>query len=94
MSLNAAKGLFELALQMCTTQRNVPKVHLHVFERAFGDASTTVASWLHTIAVVRHFLSLAAHASLATVEDRRGLRCGVASPVPVWLRAVIPAFDG
>jgi hypothetical protein len=73
--------------------RSLPKVDLHVFERSFRNASTTIPSRLHSVAVVCHFLALTAHARLAAVEEWRRLGCAPSSPVPVRLRAIVPALS-
>jgi hypothetical protein len=41
---------------------------------------------------VRYLLALTTHARLAAVEEWRRLRCAPSSPVPVRLRAIIPAL--
>jgi len=70
----------------------VPKIDFHVLERSAGDTSTTITSRFHSVTVMRYLLTLSTHAGLAAVEKRRSFGCGPASPVPVWLGAVIIAF--
>lgn len=40
-----------------------------------------------------NLLPLTSHTRLGTIEDWRGFRRAVASPVPVWLRAIVPTLD-
>jgi hypothetical protein len=86
-------GLSRSATQAWSESEDIPKVHLHVLERTLSDASTAITSWLHSVAVMLDFLTLATHASLTAIEDGRRLGRAPAPPVPVWLCAVVRAFN-
>lgn len=99
MSGNVAKGLesrqrtsSQPYIFIISHNRYVPKIDFHILERAASNTPTTVAGRFHAIAIVRHLLALTTQTGLAAVEERRSLRCGPASPVPVWLSTVEPAF--
>lgn len=62
----------------------VPEIHHRALQRASGDAAASLAGGLETVAVVRDFLALAAHAGVAAIEDGAGLGAGCpSSPVPI-----------
>lgn len=72
MSPIAAMGLVVVSIVMSNAdllRHDIPKIDLHVFKRALGDATATFTGRLQSIAVVLDLFSLTSHARFASVEN-------------------------
>lgn len=70
----------------------LPKIDLHALKGSTSYTPATFACYVEST-IMRHILSLATDARRAAIKKRARLRAlGPASPMPVWLRAIVVTF--